>query len=74
MSLNTWLWRDDHNGIVSEKCDSVDAFFEQYGIDIYMASVEMDPYKVKEDYRDELCLYDALDVKHVLPAYSLPVK
>ncbi len=43
------------------------------GLDVLnpiQTSAGMDPYKVKSDYGDKLCLYGCLDVRDVLPTYS----
>jgi uroporphyrinogen decarboxylase len=45
------------------------------GLDVLnpiQTSAGMDPYAIKRDYGDRLCLYGALDVRDVLPRYSLP--
>lgn len=47
----------------------------ELGLDVInpiQTSAGMDPYAVKRDFGDKLCLYGTLDVRHVLPSYSLP--
>lgn len=47
----------------------------EMGLDILnpiQTSAGMDAYKVKADFGDKLCLYGTLDVRHVLPRYTLP--
>ena len=47
----------------------------QMGLDVLnplQTSAGMDPYKIKREHGDKLCLYGALDVRDVLPRYSLP--
>lgn len=47
----------------------------ELGLDVLnpiQTSAGMDPYKIKKDWGDKLCQYGGLDVRHVLPEYSLP--